>query len=122
MTDEPVPRPVVTERVSFSPAIDTLIMSDGTTLYGCSWPGCQMVAPRFNSVGAHHKVHTGKAAQRRRAERKPKQDGGDSLLTKLIALGDMVQDIIDEWDAYEEGRADEKRRAEMYDAIRGLLE
>lgn len=120
MSDPPVPRPVVTERVSFSPAIDTLVMSDGTTLYGCSWPGCQVVAPKFNSVGAHHKVHTGKAAQRRRAERKP-TTSDIPLLTKLMALGDMVQEIINEWDAYEEDRADERRRAEMYDAIKGLL-
>jgi len=118
--DEPIPRPIVLEREFFSPAIQKLIMSDGSTMYGCSWPNCQVVAPKPNSVGAHHKIHTGKAAQRRRAERHPVVSSND-WQKKLAALADLVQELVNEMDAYEEDIADVRHRAEMYDTMKALF-
>jgi len=122
--DQPVPRPVVIKREEFSPAIQKLIMSDNSVMYGCSWPNCQVVAPKPNSVGAHHKVHTGKAAQRRRGERHP-MVGDTEWKKELLDLLDQVQTLVNKVDAYEEQReaeiADLRHRAEMYDAIKGLL-
>ena len=118
--DKPLPRPVITKTEGFSPAINKLIMSDGSVLYGCSWPNCHVTGPKPASVGAHHKVHTGKAAQRRRGERQPIVSSNE-WQKKLLSLLDQVQDLIDEMDAYEEDLADVRRRAEMYDAIKGLL-
>lgn len=122
MSDEekPLPRPVVIKSEHFSPAILKLIMSDGHTMYGCAWPGCEVVAPKSTSIGAHHKVHTGKAAQRRRGERHPVVSGNE-WQKKLLAILDQVQELVNEMDAYEEDLADVRRRAEMYDAIKGLL-
>ena len=121
MSDEqPVPRPVIIKREEFSPAIQKLIMSDGSTMYGCSWPNCQVVAPKPNSVGAHHKVHTGKAAQRRRGERHPTVTSNE-WQKKLLDLLDQVQALVNEMDAYEEDLADVRHRAEMYDTMKALF-
>lgn len=120
MSDGPS-QPVIVKTESFSPAINKLIMSDGSTLYGCSWPGCKLTATKPPSVGAHHKIHTGKAAQRRRGERRPVTNGKE-WQEKLLSILDQVQALVNEMDAYQEDLADVRRRAEMYDAIKGLLD
>lgn len=123
--DKPVPRPVIIKTEVFSPAINKLIMSDGSTLYGCSWPNCQVVAPKSNSIGAHHKVHTGKAAQRRRGKRHPIVSDTE-WKKELLDLLDRVQSLVNKVDAYEEQREAEledlRHRAEMYDTMKSLFE
>ena len=40
---------------------------------------------------------------------------------KLAALADLVQELVNEMDAYEEDIADVRHRAEMYDTMKALF-
>lgn len=123
MTDdekEPA-RPVVIKTETFSPAVNKLIMSDNTTMYACSWPGCKVTAAKPGSVGAHFKAHSGKAAQRRRGEVKPRVHT-NQLQEKLLALQDQVQSLINEVNSYDDEWKLVREKADLYDAIKGLLD
>jgi hypothetical protein len=124
MADEepkPVPKPVVIKTEPFSPSVNKLIMSDNSTMYACAWPGCKVVAPKPGSIGAHFKVHSGKAAQRRRGEVKPRVHT-NQLHEKLLALQDQVQSLIDEVNSYDDEWKLVREKADLYDAIKGLLD
>lgn len=119
--DKPIPRPVVIKTEPFSPAVNKLIMSDNGVLYACTWPGCKITAPKPGSIGAHYKAHSGKAAQRRRGERRPRT-ADNKLQEKLLAILDQVHDLIDEVDSYEDELKLVRAKADQFDAIKGLLE
>ena len=119
--EKPVPRPVIVKTEAFSPSISKLVMSDNTTLYGCTWPGCQVVAPKPGSIGAHYKAHSGKAAQRRRGERRPRTANTSHLQEQLLALMDQVHNLIDEVDSYEAEWEAIRHKAAQYDALKSLI-
>jgi uncharacterized protein YlxW (UPF0749 family) len=119
--DKEPPRPVIIKTEDFSPSVHKLVMSDNTTMYGCTWPGCKVTASKPASVGAHFKVHSGKAAQRRRGEVKPRVHT-NQLQEKLLALQDQVQSLLDEVSSYEDEWKLVREKADLYDAIKGLLD
>jgi hypothetical protein len=124
MADEPkVAKPVVIKTEEYSPSIKKMIMSDNSTMYGCTWPACNFAAEAVGSVGSHFKLHSGQAAQRRRGERKPRTNKAPSeLQRRLLAVLDEIHDLINEVDAWEASNKETAKKAEAYDAIKGLLE
>ena len=116
--------PHVVSRKPYSPAVIELTMSDGGTLYGCSWPGCNFAATeKVNSISSHHKSHTGQAAQRRRARRRPKAETPttNNILEAAFALLDRAQELVDALDSWDSDFEAIKQKADRWDALRESL-
>lgn len=107
----------------YSPAVLRLEMSNGSELFGCAWPGCGFVATAPSSIGSHHRAHTGRAAQRRRARRRPKVDmpSTDNVLTAALALLDRAQDLVDALDSWDSEYESVKEKAAKWDALMSQL-
>ena len=115
--------PHILERKPYSDSVVELKMSDGTTFFGCSWPDCHFTAPSVSSIGSHYKTHSGKAAQRRRAARRPKSTASTSSIeTKALALVDMAQAMLDEIDAWEAEHESYRAKAQKWDNLRKSLD
>ena len=122
--------PVITGRSKYSDSTDILAMSDGSTLYACSWPGCSFSAPTALSVPAHFKAHTGKAAQRRRGERRIKgTDAFERLTEILVAINDHSKDgmdlldaVADELRALQELVDQHREKADRWDQLVELMD
>lgn len=136
--------PVIVQTERYSDSINLLHMSNETTLFGCSWPKCNFTSENAGSIPAHYKTHVGQAAQRRRAQRRPRSaEVTNEVLDAALALLDMVQLLVDRIDAFEEThqgivqqnadlsvaleearQANEEavRKAEAYDEIQRLLQ
>lgn len=115
-------RPVVTETVRLSDTTNALMMSNDTTLYGCTWPKCNYVVETRESVPRHYRQHSGQAAQRRRAERRPRSAVVvNEVLEAALALLDMVQDLVDKLDSFDAEFTDMRRQiAEHAITVEGL--
>lgn len=135
--------PVITSTERYSDSINLLHMSNGSTLFGCSWPKCNFTSENAGSIPSHYKTHVGQAAQRRRAQRRPRSaEVTSDVLDAALALLDMVQTLVDRIDAFEDthqGIVQENadlnialeaarqlneetvRKAEAYDEIQRLL-
>jgi len=104
-------RPVVIETVRLSDTTNELKMSNDTTLYGCTWPKCNYVVETRESVPRHYKTHSGQAAQKRRADRRPRSAVVvNEVLESALALLDMVQDLVDRLDAFDAEFADMRKQ------------
>lgn len=135
--------PIIVASSRYSDTLNQLEMSDGTTLWGCTWPKCNYVSLSKESVPRHYRQHSGLAAQRRRADRRPRSAVVvNEVLEAALALLDMVQSLVDKLDAFDAEfsemrkviadyaietedlrvRLDEHReKAEQYDQIVRLL-
>ena len=77
-------------------------MSDDTVMFGCRWPGCNFVSGNAQSVPSHYRAHTGKAAQERRAKRRPRHGQiQNEVLEAALALLDRATDLVDRLDAFD---------------------
>lgn len=91
---------VSTERISDSTLAHE--MSDGSILFGCTWPGCQYKSINRDSIPTHYKTHVGQAAQRRRAKRRPRSaEITNEVIEAALAALDMVQLLVDKVDAFD---------------------
>jgi hypothetical protein len=72
-------------------------------MWGCSWPKCNFVSPLKESVPSHYKHHSGQAAQRRRAQQRPRSAVvTNEVLEAALALLDMVQELVDKLGAFDD--------------------
>lgn len=113
----------IVQTLPYSPAVLKLVMSNESELYGCAWPGCQFVATAPQSIGSHHRAHTGKAAQRRRGKRTPRVDAPstDNILTAALALLDRAKDLVDALDSWDAEYETVKEKAAKWDALKSQL-
>lgn len=94
--------PVIIRTEKYSDTINLLHMSDETLLYGCTWPGCGFSATNQRSVPTHYKTHSGQAAQRRRAARRPRSaEISNEVLEAAFALLDRSQELVDKLDSFD---------------------
>lgn len=94
--------PVLINTEHYSDTTNMLHMSDETVLFGCRWPGCNFVSGNAQSVPSHYRAHTGRAAQKRRAKRRPHHaEIQNEVLEAALALLDRAQDLIDKLDAFD---------------------
>lgn len=92
---------IMTER--YSDTINLHHLSDDTFLYGCTWPKCNFVSPNKDSVPSHYKTHVGLAAQRRRAQARPRSAVvSNEVLEAALALLDMTQLLVDKLGAFDD--------------------
>jgi hypothetical protein len=78
-------------------------MSDGSHLYSCKWPGCQFVSTNKDSIPSHYKQHVGQAAQRRRAQTRPRGATiSNEVLEAALAALDMTQLLVDKLGAFDD--------------------
>jgi hypothetical protein len=88
-------------------------MSDDSMLYGCKWPSCKFVSTNKDSVPSHYKQHVGQAAQRRRAQVRPRGAViANEVLDAALALLDMTQDLVNKLGSF----------SDEYDALRRQLD
>lgn len=117
MTDKDEHRPIIAGRTKLSDTTDQLNMSDGSVMYACRWPGCRWSGQNRESIPAHYKSHSGKAAQRRRGERRIKADESlDNLLDVLVSINDRSKDGMDLIDAMTDRVLDLTKQVEAYKA------
>jgi len=103
--------PIIIETTRLSDTTNALSMSNDTTLYGCTWPKCNYVVETRESVPRHYKTHSGQAAQKRRADRRPRSAVVvNEVLESALALLDMVQDLVDKLDAFDAEFADMRKQ------------
>jgi len=94
--------PIITKTEHHSDTTNVLHMSDDTMLFGCNWPGCNYVSPNMGSIPSHYKTHVGQAAQRRRAQRRPRSaEVTNALLEAALATLDMAQILVDRVDSFD---------------------
>ena len=94
--------PIITQTTHYSDTTNTLDMSDGSVLFGCRWPGCNFVSGNVQSVPSHYRAHTGRAAQKRRAKRRPHHaEIHNEVLEEALSLLDRVQSLIDKLDSFD---------------------
>lgn len=94
--------PIIKSTNRHSDTTNVLNMSDDSTLFGCTWPGCNYVSPNMGSIPSHYKTHVGQAAQRRRAQRRPRSaEVTNALLEAALATLDMVQLLVDRVDSFD---------------------
>ena len=94
--------PVLIRTEHYSDTTNMLHMSDETVMFGCRWPGCNFVSGNAQSVPSHYRAHTGRAAQKRRAKRRPHHaEIHNEVLEAALSLFDRVQDLIDKLDAFD---------------------
>jgi hypothetical protein len=135
--------PVLIKTERHSDTTNFLYMSDDSTLFGCTWPGCNYVSPNMGSIPSHYKTHVGQAAQRRRAQRRPRSaEVTNELLEAALATLDMVQILVDRVDSFDaeytnmarlleearvtieeltQGDEDLRRKAAAYDSIQEAI-
>jgi hypothetical protein len=78
-------------------------MSDDSLLYSCKWPSCQFVSTNKDSIPSHYKTHVGQAAQRRRAQARPRSAvAANEVLEAALALLDMTQDLVNKLAAFDD--------------------
>jgi hypothetical protein len=94
--------PVLISTEHYSDTTNMLHMSDDSVMFGCRWPGCNFVSGNAQSVPSHYRAHTGRAAQKRRAKRRPHHaEIHNEVLEAALSLFDRVQDLIDKLDAFD---------------------
>lgn len=94
--------PIITSTEHYSDTTNLHHMSDETQLFGCRWPGCHFVSENAGSVPSHYRAHTGRAAQKRRAKRRPHHaEIQNEVLEAALALLDRAQDLIDKLDSFD---------------------
>jgi hypothetical protein len=94
--------PVLISTEHYSDTTNMLHMSDESVIFGCRWPGCNFVSGNAQSVPSHYRAHTGRAAQKRRAKRRPHHaEIHNEVLEAALSLFDRVQDLIDKLDAFD---------------------
>ena len=109
MSETPNPIIVNTERISDT--TNMLTFSNDEVLFGCTWPKCNYVVDTRESVPRHYRTHSGQAAQRRRADRRPRSAVVvNEVLESALALLDMVQDLVDRLDAFDAEFADMRKQ------------
>jgi len=95
--------PIVTTTERYSDTINLLHMSDGTQLWGCTWPRCNFVSGNKESIPSHYKQHVGVAAQRRRAQARPRgAQVSNEVLETALAMLDMTQLLVDKLAAFDD--------------------
>jgi hypothetical protein len=105
------PHPIITHTERYSDTINLIHMSDESVLFGCTWPKCDYVATEMNSIPRHYRKHSGQAAQRRRAQRRPRTAAvTNEVLEAALALLDMVQDLVDKLDAFDAEFSDMRKQ------------
>jgi len=136
-------RPIIVNTERISDTTNMLTFSNDEVLFGCTWPKCNYVVDTRESVPRHYKTHSGQAAQKRRADRRPRSAVVvNEVLESALALLDMVQDLVDRLDAFDAEFAGLRRqvaedaiqlqdlrvqvdanreKAEAYDKLRALL-
>lgn len=114
--------PVITTTERYSDSINLLHMSDGTQLWGCTWPKCNYTSTMKDSIPGHYKHHVGAAAQRRRAVARPRGAAvSNQVLESALALLDMTQELVDKLAAFDdEFTATRKQVDDMAIDIEGL--
>ena len=129
--------PVVINTMHYSDTTDLMQFSDDTEMFKCRWPGCNFVSGNAGSVPSHYRAHTGKAAQKRRAKRRPHHaEIHNEVLEAALALLDRSTELVDKLDSFdaeftkvrrelaeaqiklEEYREREELQAELTDEIR----
>ena len=115
-------RPVLKERKRHSDAVDVLMFDDDSIMHGCTWPGCAFVAESMSSVTSHYKVHSGKAAQRRRGERRVKGiDAHDRVIDLTLSILDQAKELLDALDALEDEISTWKEKADRLDRLMSAM-
>jgi len=136
-------QPIIINTERISDTTNMLTFSNDEVLFGCTWPKCNYVVDTRESVPRHYKTHSGQAAQKRRADRRPRSAVVvNEVLESALALLDMVQDLVDRLDAFDAEfaglrrqvaedaiqlqdlrvQADANReKAQAYDKLRALL-
>jgi hypothetical protein len=95
--------PVIITTERYSDTLNLLHMSDGTQLWGCTWPKCNFVSGNKDSIPSHYKHHVGQAAQRRRAQARPRSAVvSNEVLEAALALLDMTQELVDKLGAFDD--------------------
>jgi hypothetical protein len=114
--------PIITTTERYSDTLNLLHMSDGTQLWGCTWPKCNFVSGNKDSIPSHYKHHVGQAAQRRRAIARPRgAQVSNEVLETALALLDMTQMLVDKLAAFDdEYTAIRKQVDDMAIDIEGL--
>jgi len=78
-------------------------MSDDSLLYGCKWPSCQFTSTNKDSIPSHYKHHVGQAAQRRRAQVRPRSAVvANEVLEAALALLDMTQELVNKLASFDD--------------------
>lgn len=100
---EPAPAvPVIKDSERISDSTWAHHMTNDTIMFGCSWPGCNYTSENRDSIPTHYKTHVGQAAQRRRAQRRPRSaEITNDVVEAALASLDMVQLLVDRVDAFE---------------------
>ena len=94
--------PIIIDREHYSDTTDLCSMSDETVLFACRWPGCNFVSGNAQSVPSHYRAHTGKAAQKRRAKRRPHHgEIQNEVLEAALALMDRAAELVDKLDSFD---------------------
>ena len=94
--------PVITESERISDSTWAHHMSNGTIMFGCSWPGCNYTSGNRDSIPTHYKTHVGQAAQRRRASRRPRSaEVTNEVIEAALATLDMAQLLVDRVDSFD---------------------
>ena len=65
-------QPIIINTERISDTTNMLTFSNDEVLFGCTWPKCNYVVDTRESVPRHYKTHSGQAAQKRRADRRPR--------------------------------------------------
>ena len=104
-------RPIIVNTERISDTTNMLTFSNDEVLFGCTWPKCNYVVDTRESVPRHYKTHSGQAAQKRRADRRPRSAVVvNEVLESALALLDMVQDLVDRLDAFDAEFADMRKQ------------
>lgn len=120
MTERDEARPVIIGRTQISETTDQLNMSDQSVMYACRWPGCRYTHPTSEkSIPAHYKVHTGKAAQKRRGKRRihSSDDPIDILETIALSILDQAKGLTDAVDAVRDLLREQQTDREAHDEL-----
>jgi hypothetical protein len=107
--------PIVTATERLTDTTNLLHMSDDTFLYGCKWPSCQFTSTNKDSIPSHYKHHVGQAAQRRRAQQRPRSAVvSNEVLEAALALLDMTQELIDKLASFDDEFTEQRRQINDY--------
>jgi hypothetical protein len=135
--------PVIKESERISDSTWAHHMTNDTIMFGCSWPGCNYTSENRDSIPTHYKTHVGQAAQRRRAQRRPRSaEVTNEVIEAALATLDMAQLLVDRVDSFDaefnnlkrqleeanilieelrQGDEERDRKAEAYDRIQQAI-
>lgn len=103
--------PVLINTAHYSDTTNMLHFSDESVMFGCRWPGCNFVSGNAQSVPSHYRAHTGRAAQKRRAKRRPHHaEIQNEVLEAALALLDRAQELVDKLDAFDAEHTNVRRQ------------